>query len=342
MTKLQLFRWMDFELHNFFLGLIFLLVVGYFLATTPCQAASLEIRNQSTSEILNILVEPVDNKAGEIFLRLDLAPGAADKIENPSCNAKLRVDTGLQFWLYNAVPLKDALQLLFCPEYPGCLALRDTKGLITYQAMGIKDLVPQKGSKPVCELSSFHPLMPMKEVCALLEPDIARDDNGACLTGLGFAGKLWAARLAPFQTGPITEDSLLEHMELRTALSMQDISDVLNVLYKQDYVPWQAEFPGQDIDFADMTAMNEQDSRDLLTQAIEKFLQTQKNKKVAPQINNTADEEAEANILLAPAKSLQALANADNPPEDVQLFTMVLKPLSSTLLLDVSAYTGEQ
>ena len=39
-----------------------------------------------------------------------MAPGARDDIENPGVTADLRVDTGLAFWFFKAVPL--ALSLI--------------------------------------------------------------------------------------------------------------------------------------------------------------------------------------------------------------------------------------
>lgn len=324
----------------FAMGLLSLFFFALSSLSAIALASTLEIRNESISEILNIKVDPLKKNASPIFLRLDLLPGAFDKIENPNSIANLRVDTGMQFWLYESVDLPHAQRLTFCKDYPGCLAILNEKGESVYESCGIKNLIPGTGERPVCELSVFRPLMPMKEVCALLDPDVPRDDNGSCLTGLGFAGKVWAARLAPFQNGPITEDSLLEHMELRKNLSKTDIQDVLNTLYSQGYVPWQAEMPGMEMDFADMRSMDEKARKELLAQAIDKFLENQQNRAPAPQINNAADEEAEASIMLAPANTIAALANADNPPEDVQLFTMILKPLSSTLLLDVTAYQG--
>lgn len=314
----------------------------HIIIVTTGHANPLEICNQSNAEILNIYVEPVKQKQDSIFLRLDLAPGASAKIDNPACLANLRVDTGIQLWLYKLVALQESKQLLFCPDYPGCLALQGMDGNLVYEAYGIKDLVPAKGAKPVCELSRFRPMMPMKEVCALLEADATLDDNGNYLTGLGFAGKLWAARLAPFQKGEIKGDSLLEHMELRKALTRDDIVDVLATLYRQNYVPWQAEFPGQDIDFYDLPARDSRENKELLMWAIDKFLNRQGSRGLTGPIKNPGDEDGEASILLAPSDSLAALANADNPVEDVQLFTMILKPFSSTLLLDVSAYKGGQ
>lgn len=326
------------RIHLSALMLAALAAAGFFMGIAS--ASVLEIRNQSSSEILNIMIEPQNKKDGAepIFLRLDLVPGAADKADNPGFRANLRVDTGLQLWLYKDVALEDAESLVFCPDYQGCLALRNKKGELGYAAVSLRELAPGHGSRPVCELGRFRPMMPMREVCAILEPDLPRDDNGACLTGLGFAGKLWAARLAPFQDGPITEDSLLEHMELRRKLSKSDVEETLDALYKLGYVPWQAEFPGGGMDFDGGAGL--QARKELVDKAIDKFLRSFSRR--PPQVNNAADEEAEASVLLAPADNLKALENADSPPEDVQLFTMILKPLSSTLLLDVTAYKGDK
>ena len=38
---------------------------------------------------------------------------------------------------------------------------------------------------------------------------------------------------------------------------------------------------------------------------------------------------------------LPALLDAEDPKEDVQLFTVTLRPASSTLLVDIASYTAE-
>lgn len=319
---------------------LFLFSFFFIFPGVATAAETLEIRNQTSGEILNILVEPEKGKS--FFLRLDLAPGAAASVENPDCEAALRADTGLQFWSFPPLSLKDIKLLTFCGDHEACVIVEKKNGETGHESGRIANLVPQKGSKPICELSRFRPGMPMKDVCVFLEPDLAEDDNGALLTGLGFAGMLWAARLVPERNGPVSGNSILEHLELRKPLTDSDITEILNTLYRQGYTPWQAEFPAMDIDFVDMPKKDDSDAKALLADAVQKFLQSWKTGDRAPQINTAADEGAEASIMLAPRTNLEALANADNPSEDVQLFTLTLKPLSSTLLLDVAAYRGSQ
>lgn len=318
----------------FFLPVFFLSLI----VQTVFAAGILEIRNQTNQEILNILVEA--DKGKKFFLRLDLVPGAADKVENPGCDASLRVDTGMQFWRFKNMKLENYKRLVFCGEHEACIVAEGKDGDVKHEAAEIENLVPGKGSKPVCELSLFKPGMPMKDVCAVLEANLPEDDNGARITGLGFAGMLWASRLVPEQNGPINENSALEHLELRKPLAEKDVMAILDALYKQGYTPWQAEFPGADMDFVNSPATGDKDAREKVEAEIRKFLKSWQNRERAPQINNANDEEAEASIMLAPASNIQALANADSPAEDVQLFTLTLKPLSATILLDVAAYRG--
>lgn len=318
----------------FFLPVLFI----SFLVQTVSAAGILEIRNQTNQEILNILVEP--DKGKKFFLRLDLVPGAADKVENPECDASLRVDTGMQFWRFKKIKLENYNRLVFCGEHAGCLVEEEKNGDVKHEAAEIENLVPGKGSKPVCELSLFKPGMPMKDVCSVLEENLPEDDNGARITGLGFAGMLWASRLVPEQNGPINENSALEHLELRKALAEKDVMAILDALYKQGYTPWQAEFPDADMDFANAPAGGDKDARERVAGEVRNFLKSWHGRERSPQVNNAADEEAEASIMLAPAANIKALANADSPAEDVQLFTLTLKPLSAAILLDVAAYRG--
>lgn len=317
-----------------FLPICFLI----FLVQTVTAAGILEIRNQTNQEIINILVEPDNGK--KFFLRLDLVPGAADKVENPNCDASLRVDTGMQFWRFKSMKLENFKRLVFCGEHAACLVAEEKNGDVKHVAAEIENLVPGKGSRPVCELSLFKPGMPMKDVCAVLEKNLPEDDNGARITGMGFAGMLWASRLVPEQNGPVSENATLEHLELRKPLAEKDVIAILDALYKQGYTPWQAEFPNADIDFVNAPAEDDKKARMRVEEEICKFLKSWQNRERAPQVNNAADEDAEASIMLAPAANIKALANADSPAEDVQLFTLTLKPLSSTVLLDVAAYRG--
>lgn len=287
----------------------------------PLSASPLTLTNSTNQEIINILVRPQDG--APLFLRLDLSPGGSDQVDNPSCKASLRVDTGLEFWLYDQVDLAKAKKLTFCDRHELCLVIQDESGGDLHIAGKAENLVPAPGDRPVCGLESFHPLMPMKEVCELLSPDTPVDDNGSLLAGLGFAGLVWAARLAPAQNGPMTDATRLEHLELRRPLSREDLARTLSFLSSKGYVPWQAEFPANDMDFTEDSVGKKEAA---LKAALDKFL-------------NSAST-GQAAIMLAPAGILPALDEGDAPRTDVQLFTLVLKPGINTLLVDVAAYQG--
>lgn len=293
--------------------------------------SSLRIVNNTQADILNIFVQPINKQEPGFFLRLDLSPRASDTFENPGCVASLRADTGLYLWIFPAFALQSAKELTFCADHPICLKIVDADGKEAHLLGVAKNLVPGKDETPVCGLDKFRPRMPMKDVCAIVPKDAMADDNGALLTGLGFAGKAWAARLAPARTGPVNGDTPLEHLELRRPLSSDEIANVLNALYKQDYVPWQAEFPGNDIDFNTIS-----EKKLVLEEAIKKFLQSSGRQEG----KNPQDMEKEGSIMLAPESILPALENADAPDSDVQLFTIILKPVSNTMIVDVAAYQG--
>ena len=76
--------------------------------------------------------------------------------------------------------------------------------------------------------------MTMNDVCSLLEPDPPRDDNDAVLTSLGFAGMVWAARLAPSQSsggsGSLSGRDRLGHLELRQHLTDANLAALLRTL----------------------------------------------------------------------------------------------------------------
>lgn len=319
---------------------LFLFFLAAAISTKPVFGAELlAIRNQTSQEIINILVRP--QKEPEFFLRLDLAPGRVDKVNNPQCLASLRVDTGLRFLIFEHVNLKNAASLVFCGEHDACvIILNKDNGQVEHINGKTQNLVPARGEKPVCELSRFRPRMAMKDVCAILEPDTPVDDNGSLITGLGFGGLVWAGRLTPVQNGKAKADSTLEHLELRRPLSRENIGQVLQILFKQGYVPWQAEFPGLDVDFADMPKQDEASQKRILQEAIDTFMRNQKD---GTAIRNMAyRQDDEARILMAPTAIIKSLANADSPNNDVQLFTIALQPRISTLLLDVAAYEGEK
>lgn len=295
----------------------------------------LAIANRTTQDIINILVTS-GNK--EVFLRLDLMPGASGKVDNPDGAASLRVDTGLQFWDFTKVDLANAKKITFCAEHPVCLIYENNAGKITHIAGSARELVPQRSARPVCNLDNFHPAMPMKEVCAIIPAKMPHDDNGALLTGMGFAGMAWAARLVPTQPGPATENSFLEHLELRRPLSRGDLAKLIDVLFKRGYTPWQAEFPGLDMEFDEKADAGRQ--KHVLLQAMDRFIQKQRQQGHKDHAKGEKCEEA--SVILAPRDMLQSLENSDDPTSDVQIFTIILRPCADTMILDVAAYRGKE
>lgn len=274
----------------------------------------LRLENQGDTDILNVLV--ITGKKS-FFLRLDLAPRDSDEVENPGVVADLRADCGFFFLFYEKVPLPQATALIFCHDHPDCLAV-DLKDGATLHLQGRRgDIVPPEGSRPVCELTQFVPGMTMADVCSILPQDAPKDDNDAVITGLGFGGLVWAARLYP------GKDGMLEHIEMRRPLEFADLKRLLEFLWQKKYVPWQAELPGLDIDFAEMPQKDPYHQWDFLDGALDNFLK---------------DRKGEATVMFAPEGSLPALADADAPSTDVQLFTLVLRPASNMIFLDVAAY----
>lgn len=307
---------------------LFLPLLCLAAATAPMAAPQLSISNQTRQDLLNIRFR---SRASVVFLRLDMAPGQRDAVENPGGVADMRVDTGLELWSFRDVPVGNARRMTFCGDHAACMILELQDGLSRHVSGTVRDLVPAAGSRPVCELAQFRPGMTMSDVCSLLSADAPRDDNGAILEGLGFAGQLWAARLIPGAADADDRDAktmgreYLEHLELRRPLDRTGIEQLLRVLYAQGYTPWQAEFPGLDMDFTEMQDLSAEKRQDALDQALQRFLRTGRG---------------EADIMLAPEAELPTLADADGPRSDVQLFTLTLRPDSGTLLVDVAAYRG--
>ena len=294
----------------------------------PTAAPRLSISNQTRQDLLNIRFR---SGVSVFFLRLDMAPGQRDEVENPGGVADMRVDTGLELWSFRTVPVGETRRMTFCGDHTACMILELQDGIARHVNGTVRDLVPAPGSRPVCELAQFRPGMTMSDVCSLLSMDAPRDDNDAILEGLGFAGQLWAARLIPGAADTDGEDAKslgredLEHLELRRPLDRTGVEQLLRALYAQGYTPWQAEFPGLDMDFTEMQDLPAEKRRDALDQALQRFLRTGRG---------------EASIMLAPMAELPALAEADGPRSDVQLFTLTLRPDSGTLLVDVAAYKG--
>lgn len=309
---------------------LFLAVFGCLFSSCHCLADSLAIANHTSQDIINIHIK---NQQKDFFLRLDLLPGATDSVENPDVIANLRVDTGLQLWRFNGIDLKTARALSFYPGDPIFLDLASVTGKITRITGTVESLVPGKGSPPVCALDQFHPAMTMKEVCAIFPGQMPRDDNGAILTGLGFAGMTWAGRLIPSHDEIATENSLLEHLELRRPLNFIDAENVLKYLFTQGYLPWQAEFPGKEVELGKENAANAEN--EVLAQA-RRFISQWQDLQHGE--HASGKKCAEATILLAPAAMLPELESADEPENDVQLFTVSLRPCTDILLVDVASY----
>ena len=299
------------------------------------QAAPLAIENRTGQEIINILVTGPDR---EFYLRLDLLPGGRDAVENPDCTASLRLDTGLEFLRFADVPLAAAARLVF--EADACLALAQDGRELARVPAAVELLAPGQGDRPVCSLDRFRPTMTMREVCEILPGAMPRDDNGALLAGLGFAGLTWAARLVPASSAgpvsPASPDSLLEHLALRRPLALADLGQILAWLGKQGYVPWQADFPGFELSLAGEPAGRSDAEIMRLAKAF--IAQSAKD----GHGNHAIGEKcAEASVIMAPADRLPELMQADQPQQDVQIYTIYLRPCTATLLLDLAAYRGQ-
>lgn len=300
------------------------------LGTITACAGSLTISNKTGQDIFNILVT---SPKKEFFLRLDLLPNGTDSVEIPGITADLRVDTGLELWTFKTIPLSEARNFSFYPGNPPYLELTETSGKTTRMVATVRKMVPGKGSSPVCTLESFHPAMTMKEVCSILPDEAPRDDNGAVLTGLGFAGITWAARLIPARDDEINDNSLLEHLELRRPLDATDTEKLFAYLFREGYIPWQAEFPGRESEFGNTPPTRSEE--EILNQS-RQFMAAQKN---ATHADHASGKKcAEAIILLAPKNMIPQLAAADEPESDVQIFTVTLRPCTGVLLVDVAAY----
>lgn len=312
-----------------------LLLLGAYLSlAVPAHAGALSIANHTDQEIINICIK---NPAGEIFLRLDLLPLASDAVENPDCSGDLRADTGLELWDFGNIDLAAARQLDFCAGHPVCLIVESARGERRHIKGTITNLVQNGESAPLCELGSFRPAMPMQEVCSILPASSPRDDNGAVLASLGFAGMNWAARLIPENSGAAADKTLLKHLELRRKLNLDDLEKLLGGLFDEGYVAWQAEFPGRQYDFNGSRAAED---KPLLISQAQEFIRRQRGQSHK---NHAGGERcAEASILLAPLAMLPALANSDEPESDVQIFTLTLRPCTDTLLVDVAAYRKQE
>jgi hypothetical protein len=285
----------------------------------------LRIVNNTGADVLNLCFT---RQGRTQYVRLDMPPHGNDMVENPGGSADLRVDTGLALWRFAAVPLGKARALTFDSGEPPALTVALRPEGQRRIAGSVTPLLPGPEHGPVCHLDQFRPGMTMREVCALLDPHPPRDDNDAVLTSLGFAGMVWAARLSPGteDSGGVGTDRL-DHMELRRPLDAPTLDKLLKTLYAQGYAPWQAELPGLDMNFTEMTGRSAERRTALLRRTVDDFL---------------AAGAGEATIMLAPQKLLPVLDDADAPHGDVQLFTLTLRCISRTLIVDVAAYQGSE
>lgn len=291
------------------------------------ESATLAIANMTSGDLLGVRFL---QSGQEHFARLDLAPGMEDVLENPGSSADLRLDMGFELWFFDKVPLAETDRLAACEEKGApCLILTGHDSAQRHVKGRVQSLLPTPGSRPVCELTRFHPGMRMEDACALVEPQPQRDDNDAVLASLGFAGLVWAARLSPGRSEVQGGDedggrALLDHVELRQRLTPENLAALRKTLADQGYKPWQAEFPGMDLNFMEMTNMTPEQQADILERAVSTLM---------------ASDKGEGSLMLAPAAMLPALANADGPQGDVQLFTVTLNRASGTLVVDMAAYS---
>ncbi|WP_300787680.1 peptidoglycan glycosyltransferase [uncultured Desulfovibrio sp.] len=292
-------------------------------AEEEAEPPTLSIRNQTAQELLSVRFSTARQ---ESFARLDLPPAGEDALENPGGRQDIRLDMGFALWTFTGVALDDLTGIATCADHKeSCLILLHRNGRTEHRQGTVWNLLPEPGSRPVCALTRFRTGMKMQDACAILEKDAPRDENGAVLTSLGFAGLIWAARLTPGPGKP--ETASLEHLELRQVLTREYLHALLQTLYTQRYCLWQAEFPGMDVDFTEMAAIDDAQRQRILEQGIDLIFSA---------------GAGEASIMLAPRSQVAALREADAPGEDVQLFTVSLYPASRTLLVDIAAYRADE
>lgn len=295
--------------------------------TADTERATLAVANMTEGDLLGVRFL---QHGQEHFARLDLAPGMEDVLENPGGTADLRLDMGFSLWFFDDVPLRGVERLAASDGKEGaCLLLTGHDGAQRRLAGRVHSLLPVPGARPVCELTRFHAGMRMEDACALVEPQPQRDDNDAVLTSLGFAGLVWAARLSPGRADSPNADegggqALLDHVELRQRLTPETLATLRRTLAEQGYRPWQAEFPGMDLNFMEMSEIPLDRQAEILENAVGLLM---------------ASGKGEGSLMLAPAAMLPALANADGPQGDVQLFTITLNRASRTLIVDMAAYS---
>ena len=130
------------------------------------------------------------------------------------------------------------------------------------------------------------------------------DGNDAVLTSLGFAGLVWAARLSPGRADGAEADdghALLDHVELRQRLTPETLAALRKTLADQGYRPWQAEFPGMDLNFMEMSEIPQDRQTEILENAVSLLM---------------ASEKGEGSLMLAPAAMLPAPAGGSGAPRN--------------------------
>ncbi len=290
---------------------------------TP-EVGSLTIINATSEDVMSISFR---TKHGLTFTHYDMAPDGRNEMENPGEAVDIQVDVGLSLWTFKDVPVGQSVGLTLRHSAAPEIELHMPSGGARSITGEVQELLPVSDMQPVCALQRFRPGMTMKDVCTLLDAKTPHDANGALLTSLGFAGLTWAARLEPRQAeqgqNSTAGDAVLDRLELRRKLDTATLDTLLGALHTQNYMPWQVELPGVDINFAQMFAMDAAKRNVMLQKLLEYFLLSGKG---------------EASIMLVPAEVLPHLSDADMPGVDVQLFTITLRPASHSLVVEVVSY----
>ncbi len=280
------------------------------------------LSNKSRREIVAVLLT---GGAAAGFVRMDLGPGNEDELDNPGGTADIQMDLGLWLADWAKVPLDGVQSLTLCGEHECCLVVQPEKGEARHLQGQARSLLPREGSAPVCSLDAFRPGMTMAEACGRF-PDAVTMEESVYITSLGFGNIVWSARLnanADNGTGP---DAQLENVELWQKLSTQHLTAVLQTLEQQGQVPWQAAFPGMEVNFPDMLSYPQSVREELLRLGINAFLRHGRGV---------------ASISFAPQSLVQELAASGFPQSNTQIYTLSLHRDSETLCLDMTSYNGE-
>lgn len=306
-------------------------VLAVFVLAGPAMAApdpdgdTLLITNHSHNDLVGVRFIQGKNISHS---RLDLAPGNDEELEKPAGSAEIRLDLGLSMCSWPKVNLDEIRSITLCPDHENCIILTDQNGNSRHETGDCRSLLPPPGSAPVCALDKFRPRMTMRDACGLINTSYTSDDR-ALISTLGYAGLVWNARLyagSGKNDSDITREQL-EDIELRQKLTNENLKAVQDTLSAQNYIPWQATFPGVDMDFTEMHNLGKKDQADLLAICVDTFLKSGRG---------------EASILYAPKDSLPDITTSDALRKDVQIFTLMLRRDSGTLILDMAAYTGDE